>query len=414
MKKKGYAIILFLVILAAMLAYGAVVEIASVSSVPVNDTTTFSRYTIGEQRVGVFLIDYINDGQEQAKEQIADAIFRSTWSINNFVKESSYNKAWLTGDVFGWVHLAEEERYCWPDDGTLLENFQNAGVNFSKYSRYVLLIRGKKTGCAFGVSSFGKIALRTPDGLVNASLSRIRAVTFHSPSDVSRTTNAVLAHELLHAFGIPGHANAYDCGNRTLTANASACVQVPEGDPFDIMGRRYWSSQPNACFKEELGWIAPEEIKTIQKSGTYTLFPLESSSSKTKALKIRLKNPIPLATATGNAINMTAYYVEYRVGQGVDNRLLGLAQGRFLAPQPINTTGVLIRGAFFNERKCTTTYLLDMHPESFPDENGAASNDGIDSFLYVGESFRDPHNKITITPIDISPEGEVKLKIKFP
>lgn len=397
-----------------MRAYGAAAEIASVSSVPVNDATTFSRDTIGEQRVGVFLIDYINDGQEQTTEQIADAIFRSTWSINNFVKESSYNKTWLTGDVFGWVHLPEEERYCWPDDGTLLEHFRNAGVNFSRYSRYVLLIRGKKTGCSFGVSSFGKIPLQTPDGLVNASISRIRSVTFYSPSDISRTTNAVLAHELLHALGIPSHANAYDCGNRTLTANASTCVQVPESDPFDIMGRRYWSSQPNACFKEELGWIAPEEIKTVQKSGTYSLSPLESSSSKIKALKIPLKNPIPLATATGRAINMTAYYVEYRVGQGVDNRLLGLSQGLFLAPQPINTTGVLVRGAFFNEGKCTTTFLLDMHQESFPDENGAASNDWIDSFLYVGEAFRDPHNKITITPIDISPAGEVKLKVKFP
>src|SRR3989344_2052563 len=213
---------------------------------------------ISEQRVGVFLIDYVNDGNEQTREQVEEAIFHSPWSINNFVRDSSYNKTWLTGDVFGWVHLAEEERYCWPDDGTLLDHFLDQGINFRQYGRFVFLIRGTKVGCSWGSSSFGKIPLQTPDGLVNASVSRIRTPTLYFPSDVSRTTNTVLAHELIHSF--------------------------------DIMGRRYWSAQPNACYKEELGWLNATEIKTIRKSGKFLLYPFEDSSSKTKALKIPLRN----------------------------------------------------------------------------------------------------------------------------
>jgi len=409
--KRGVFILLLIALCIFIL--GAQAAQASYNNL-ISQVSLSPKDSLGEQRVGVFLIDYVNDGNEQTREQVEEAIFHSPWSINNFVRDSSYNKTWLTGDVFGWVHLAEEERYCWPDDGTLLDHFLDQGINFRQYGRFVFLIRGTKVGCSWGSSSFGKIPLQTPDGLVNASVSRIRTPTFYFPSDVSRTTNTVLAHELIHSFGITGHANAYECGKVTLTANRSSCTQLSENDPFDIMGRRYWSAQPNACYKEELGWLNATEIKTIRKSGKFLLYPFEDSSSKTKALKIPLRNPIPIATVSGSELFMTAYYLEYRIGQGVDERLLGLAQGLFMAPAPISTQGIMIRGALFTNGQCTTTYLLDMHPESYPNNSSPAANDWIDSFLYVGEKFVDTANGITIIPKRLSADGAMTVSVQFP
>ncbi|MDP3640801.1 MAG: hypothetical protein Q8R53_06425 [Nanoarchaeota archaeon] len=410
MKKRGF--ISLLAVLSFLLSCTSAGE-ASHNNILLYPSPLIRTNVLSEQRVGVFLIDYVNDGNEQTREQVQEAIFHSAWSINNFVRDSSYNKTWLTGDIFGWMHLTEEERYCWPDDGTLLIHFQDQEIDFQQYEQFVFLIRGKKTGCPWGSSSFGKAPLRTPDGMVNASVSRVRTPTFYFPSDISRTTNQVLAHELIHAFGVSGHANAYECGAVTLTANRSSCLQLPERDSFDIMGGRYWSSQPNACYKEELGWLNATEIKTVRKSGKYVLYPFESDSSKIKALKIPLRNPLPIATLSGSELFMTAYYLEYRIGQGVDERLLGLANGLYLAPTPISTQGVMVRGALFIDGKCTTTYLLDMHPESYPNNSSPAANDWIDSFLYVGEKFVDTANGITITPTKISGDGIMTLSVKI-
>ena len=111
---------------------------------------------------------------------------------------------------------------------------------------------------------------------------------------------------------------------------------------------------------------------------------------------------------------MTYYYLEYRIPQGVDNRLTNLD-----AYPTINIIqSIMVRGAFIVDNKCGTTYLLDMHPNSIPMIFSDPTDvpplyDFFDSFLNLGESFSDPSNGITITPLEILPDGAMLININI-
>src|SRR3989344_1451369 len=159
--KRGVFILLLIALCIFIL--GAQAAQASYNNL-ISQVSLSPKDSLGEQRVGVFLIDYVNDGNEQTREQIVEAIFRSPWSINNFVQDSSYNKTWLTGDVFGWVHLTEEERYCWPDEGTLLIHFQDQEIDFQQYERFFFSSEGKKRVAPGGLQVLEKFRCRHPMG----------------------------------------------------------------------------------------------------------------------------------------------------------------------------------------------------------------------------------------------------------
>ena len=90
----------------------------------------------------------------------------------------------------------------------------------------------------------------------------------------------LLLHELRHTFKIK-HSNGWFCGTNATwpTSDDTSCGIGILGDVYFAAGH------PNSRVKEIMGWIDPEQVKTITRSGTYVLTPLETASGL-KALRI--------------------------------------------------------------------------------------------------------------------------------
>jgi hypothetical protein len=359
--------------------------------------------TVGEQRLAVILVDLLQDGDETDPAAYAAAIFTEDNSLNEFYQEASYGQTWFTGNVFGWYDL---EIACDATDAAIFAA-ADADIDFTAYDRYLIIYR-RDPSCvgAFGSSSFGKINISTPDGIISASLSRVRYDDVYAPDYSGLTPGSTPVHELGHAFGIEAHANGYDCGSDAVSATTTGCRQLSEGDLFDLMGNRRYAVHPNACFKEKLGWFADGQVVTTESNGDYTLSPLEITDAEVKALRLPLVAPIPIPTVNGSALWMTDYYLEYRTP------LVGVAKPSQLTLFGATSTQVLLRGVLRHTSgngTCLTTYLIDTTPESaldWPWESGTVlASDATDPMLMEGDQFSDPFNFLTVETLALAAEA---------
>jgi hypothetical protein len=155
------------------------------------------------------------------------------------------------------------------------------------------------------------------------------------------------------------HASSKDCGALSIDIYSN-CTNSEYGDVFDPMGS--WNLYHNSgIHKNAMGWIPDGRVQTITENGTYTVYPLETSTVNYQVLKI----------AKGDTSE--DYYIDYRQPIGFDSTLgVGV------------TAGVNIRiwkGLYWQ------TFLLDM----------TTGNGWSDVALTDGASFSDPVNGIVIT-----------------
>lgn len=394
------------------------------TSSPSFNFTTSTCQALGEQRVAVVLIDYMNDGQEPSaatyqKEFFGPSDSTPDISANAFIKEASYNKAWVTGRVYGWYHFTrtDAQQSCWASDQ---EEFFRPDIPYQNYDHLIFVVRGSKffnettkkyEDCSgYGVSSMGREKFTTIQGPVVASEITITLYNLFTGSFSGTSTPVTMAHELLHSLGGFGHAGVYECGSNILSSNTNECKQI-HGDIFDIMGYRWNAAHPNGAFKEVLGWLAPQNISTVQQTGWYTIYPYETATDKSQAIKIPLPIPIQLNTVDPAAdVELTYLYLEYRKPIGFDaglGRLSTVATGEHPA---IDIDGLLVRGAQFYNGIASNMKLLDMKPESivYPDY---PLMDYQDAFLLPNQVFYNAENKIGIRPEEIQSDGGMKLQI---
>jgi len=179
--------------------------------------------TLGEAWNRVFNVSYDRNG-----DGLSD-------SINSWMKEVSYEKAWFTGDVFGWYTLNIAERdLCdiidyWDPTGPFNEamNAADFDVNFTEYDRLMFVIPYVVNCPYLGVAYVGMIPeefFETPDGNRTYSIAELNGV--------EQIDNGVGVHEFGHNFGV-FHANYWDCENLVVGPD---CLTWNYGDPFDLMG----------------------------------------------------------------------------------------------------------------------------------------------------------------------------------
>ena len=374
--------------------------------------------TIGEQRTAVILIDYENNGEEQPASLYHEAFFTGARSFNNFVHEASYEKAWLTGDVYGWYHISPvpssvttppyfpsyEECFAIADDD----------VYYPNYDRIVFILRCFNTQYpgAFGRSSFGKIQVTTDDGIVTLSKCQIRVPTIYPQGDVSNTYGMTIAHELMHSFGVTGHAHSYECGPSAIDYNPANSIQLSNADRFDIMGGRFFASIPNGAFKDKLHWLDPENKVECSQSGVYTIYPLNEISPLPKVLVIPLSTPIPVGV---NGVTISKYYLEYRIPTGFDiglNKLINADWMNFMfGIDPVDITGIIQHGVFLVDGEIDHTYLIDSKPGSI--QTGLDIDDFMDCFININQTFYDSGNQISIQPQQLRFDGGIDVLITF-
>lgn len=306
--------------------------------------------TTGQTTYAVLLVNFQNDTRQGFTKAIAEGImFTNASSVNNFFQQSSYGKASLGGDVYGWYTLPIDQTCNIGPVETEARKAAAADVNFDDYDGLVIAFPGS---CGW----IGK--------------------TFIGGSEVFVTTSYfnlhVLGHEIGHNYGA-WHANAYECG---LDAIGTNCSSIEYADRYDIMGNRN-AGHFNAYHKEKFAWFDPAQIITVGASGTFSIEPLETATAGPKIIKVPRE---PLIW----------HYIEYRQPTGFDSAL----------------PGNVFDGALIHYSKFDTggdTQLIDTTP---------LTSSTIDSALEVGQTFSDPDAGITIRTISKSPSQlEVEVDI---
>jgi hypothetical protein len=311
--------------------------------------------TMGEQRTLVLLVNFQDDtSQPYTTAEAQHVVFTTT---SDYDREASFQRTWLTGDVFGWYTIPMSRTVC--DSATLATQAKQAataaGINLAAYSRYVFGF--PENACTWW--GLGSVGGNPSQAWINGDF-----------------VLDVVAHEMGHNFGLY-HAHSLDCGTSPI---APPCTSSEYGDTLDMMGgaRGHFS----AFMKERLGWLgeagAPA-ITTVSTNGTYVLEPFESpSAGGAKALKI-LKS---IDATTGAR---TWYYVELRQPIGFDS---------FLAGSTNVPNGVVIRTG--SEATANSHYLLDMTPET---------PSWYDPALVVGRTFTDATAGVTLTAVSAGSAG---------
>lgn len=185
-----------------------------------------------------------------------------------------------------------------------------------------------------------------------------------------------IAHEMGHAMGLH-HAQGLDGQDTVFGAGDYDSEMIGYGNAFSMMGNNAWDfGSFNLYYKNFFkSWGIEAEVPLIDQSGTYRIYTFDQGSVKGD-LGLRLK--------AGNG--EVTYWVEYRTGDGAD------------------TQGVLINteGYFPDEDARSyyygTSFLLDMTPNTHPDDLTNDFDDFEDGSLVIGKSYTDKWGAFTITP----------------
>jgi hypothetical protein len=315
------------------------------------------------KKVGIILFNFENDiSQPYSQEQARQVTFTASNSANAFYQETSFNKVGLEGklrvdgDTYGW--------YTIPYDNTSCD-----------YSTWASAARTAAAADGFSTTGYDIIVYAFPQtsacswwglGTIGGS----PASTWVNGSYALR----VVAHEMGHNFGAH-HSSSYSCvdENNIRVAISNNCTSSEYGDPFDIMGSS--SNHFNNFQKGRLGYLDTANTQNVTTSGSYTIAPIERSTSDVQVLRIPKEKD-----GNGNVIQY--YYLEYRQPYGFDN---------FGLTVPV-VNGVSIRiGPPYGT--ISQSLLIDTTPET---------TSFIDAPLTVNKTFEDPLKSITITTTGLS------------
>jgi hypothetical protein len=324
--------------------------------------------TTGEQKTAVILVNFQDNAtQPKTPVEVHELVFGQ---VSDFFWEASYQKAFLSGDVFGWFTIPVATNNC--DVKLIVQEANHAamavGANLAAYSQFVYMFPAN-TGCGW-------------TGLEENGAAGERLIYINGNAGFALKP---VAHDMGHGLGLM-HSNALDCD---VSATGNTCKVLGYADPADTMGIR--GAHFNAFQKERLAWLnvagAPP-ITTVTTSGRYAIAPMETFDLRAKALKI-LKGTDP---ATGVK---TWYYFELRQLLGFDSVLAGrgnLASGVLIHTGSVSATGI------------TSSLLLDTTPNSNTIADVADFEDGA---LGFGKTYVHPVAGVTITGVSIYASGAV-------
>jgi hypothetical protein len=286
----------------------------------------------GPRKTAVLLINPSGGGagpwtQESARSEV----FTGVNSASAFYEEESYGAFSLTGklrndgDVFGWFDLNTSIAGCPFDEWRSKANeaAADAGIDLSGYQHliYMMPFLGLQGPCSW----FGVAGLDSNWVMINGDFG-VKIVT----------------HELGHDLGLL-HAGSLSCTSGGVRVQISDdCTIAEYGDPFDTMGSAA-ARHSSGWNLAKLGIIAPENVETIETSGTYSMRSALHPTAEPTTLRI------PHERGFGGDVT-SWYYLEVREQGGVFEKV-----------NDATITGVSIRIAP-NQSAGPETLLLDANP----------------------------------------------------
>jgi hypothetical protein len=297
---------------------------------------------------------------------LKNLFFDNSLSLAAYVRDASYNKILLGGDVVGPFTL----------------NY-NAQCILNSYLKDEVKNMARNQGIPVdSYEMFAYVAASNSFCPPRADHNRHEMILFSES-----LTGPGLAHEFIHAFGNPREGNALNCydsyGNKVSISDN--CTSEDYGDNFDIMGIATEYKHPNSFLKLVFGWMPSANARIVNVGTTsqqYQIYSSERQRNNTQALLIPKNYFSPQELERGYVDGY--YYLEYQRITTFNN------SGSYLAH---NYDGLFIRVAppYFNFYNIPfkQSYLLDAIP-----------NDPYTKSLAVGQTFYDPIANISIKVID--------------
>ena len=312
----------------------------------------------GTKKVAVLLLNFTNNtSQPWTQSAVRNVVFDGSGSVAAYYADASYGQLTMTGDVFGWYSIPDDDAGCdYTGWGSLARTAAtNAGVNLSSYTNIVYAWPYSGT-CGWA----GLAYLPGRDSFINGYMNL-----------------RVVGHELGHNFGVH-HASTLNCVAAGVRVTfGGTCTADEYGDPYTIMGSAS-TYHHNNWHRAQFGWMS---MQTVSTTGTYSLAPAESSSGSVSRL-------LRVARGDGTYLNL-----EFRQPGGLFETFSGSSSV---------ATGVSIRIAP-EVSSLIQSRLLDMTP---------ATGTFADAALAVGATFTDPLTNVTFKTLSTSAAG-ASVSIQF-
>jgi hypothetical protein len=303
----------------------------------------------GTRTVGVLLFNFSNaTSQPWTLPTVRGVVFDNANSVDEYVRDASYGKLAITGDVHGWYTIDATNAGCaystWATQARA--EATEAGVNLGAYQHLVYAFP-QTSSCGWA----GLAYLPGSSSWINGAM-----------------TLRVVGHELSHNFGVH-HASTLSCTtNGVRTTFGTSCTQSEYGDPFTIMGSAQTRHHVN-WHRAQLGWLS--DVQPLA-SGTVLVTPAELPGAAGRFWVPR---------NDGTFLNL-----EFRQPLGIfDN---------FGAGDPV-VNGVSIRIA-----PATTSLVQSKLVDATP-----ATTTFADAALAVGQTVVDPLTGVAITALSVGPAG---------
>jgi chitodextrinase len=312
----------------------------------------------GTKRVAVLLFNFTNNvAQPWTQSTVRGVVFDNTDSVSAYYANASFGQLAMTGDVYGWFTIPDDNAGCdYTGWGSLARTAAaSSGVDLSAYTNVVYAFPSAGS-CGWA----GLAYLPGRDSWINGAM-----------------TLRVVSHELGHNFGVH-HASTLSCsasGSRVTLGGT--CTADEYGDPFTVMGSAS-TYHHNNWHRAQFGWLA---ATTVTTSGTYSLAPAETSSSAVPRL-------LRIARGNGTYLNL-----EFRQPGGTfETFSSGSAVANGVSVRIAPETTSLVQSQLLDATPATTTFS--------------------DSALAAGLSLTDATANVTITTVSASPAG-ASVAIQF-
>jgi hypothetical protein len=349
-------------------------QVSAPQSVSQDESAAGSCTATGQQTVAVILASYPSKAllSSVTPQLMSAGFFGTGQTLDNFVRESSFGQAWVTGDVLG-PFVLDADYFDQPLaalDAALRAAAPTADL--TKYNRIFVVAPQGETGMdSGGMALLGCGPIPSPQGTLNASSIWLGAESMVGQADIVGTAS----HELGHGFGLE-HARFADYGSDPLGPTGQAPAPWDSlheyGDSFSTMGRQF--AQWAAPHKALLGWLETgTNIQTVTTGGTFTLSPYEQTGN---GQVIRLSR--------GTGAN-SWLWLEFRQPLGTFDATLPAAA---FAGALVHYEDPALTATLSGVDPAMYTNLVNFHP------SGLAINDPV---LHAGETWTDLYGSLSLT-----------------